>query len=187
MLLNKILIPLWDEGIDNTALFPIAGLGPSIDFHNTWIIPIETSILPDEVPLFHKSCWAQSFSQLVNEFINHIVPQYKTYHAFRTNPKTNNGKKLAIEELEPTKFQASWISRYTDKKAQPPIYTLLRKTDINADKQWASGFLFGRKLEWNSIAEAIPVASNPKRLLELVKEMNEYFYPSHPIGHYPYL
>jgi len=186
-LLNKILIPLWESGIDNVALYPIAGLGPSIDFHNTWIIPIENSILPEEVPLFHKSQWAKPFSDLVLQFINCIVPRYRTYDDFRNNPKTNHGKKLAIEEFEPTKFQASWISRYTDKRAQPPIHILLRKTDEYADKQWMSKVLFGRKQEWKNVAKAIPLASNPKKLLELVREMNEYFYPSHPVGHYPYL
>jgi len=105
ILLNKVLVPLWDEGIDNVAIYPIAGLGPSIDFHNAWIIPIEPSILPNEVPLFHKSQWAQIFTDLVYKFIDHIVPKYRTYNDFRANPKTNNGKKLAIEELEPTKFQ----------------------------------------------------------------------------------
>jgi len=64
---------------------------------------------------------------------------------------------------------------------------LLRKTDIHVDRQWVSKVLFGRKAEWNSVSEAIPAASNPKVLLKLVCEMNEYFYPSHPIGHYPYL
>ena len=34
MLLNRVMVPIWDLGISNTAVYPIAGLGPSIDAHN---------------------------------------------------------------------------------------------------------------------------------------------------------
>lgn len=187
VLLERILIPLWMGGIDNIAMYPIAGLGPSIDFHNTWLIPIENKALPNEVPLFHSSFWSSSFKNLVNEFINDIVPNYTAYNDFKANTKTNNGTKNAIEELEPTKFQSAWISRYAERSAPPPIDTLLRRTSDKLDTQWTSKILFGRNQYWFKVMKAIPLASNPEQLLDLVKSMNEYFYPSHPIGHYPYL
>jgi len=186
-LLKDILIPLWEDGVDNVAVYPLAGLGPSIDFHNVWLIPVEPKALPDEIPLFHRSYWSSCFKNLVNEFVDRIVPRYAVYDCFRANPRTNNGTKLAIEELEPTKFQSSWISRYANPSTHPPLNTLLRRISNDFDNQWGSSVLFGRNRRWLQVANSIPIASNPRKLLDLVKEMNEYFYPSHPIGHYPYL
>jgi uncharacterized Fe-S cluster-containing radical SAM superfamily protein len=61
VLLKDILIPLLERGIDNVAVYPLAGLGLSIDFHNVWLVPIEPKGLPDEIPLFHSSFWSSSF------------------------------------------------------------------------------------------------------------------------------
>jgi hypothetical protein len=124
---------------------------------------------------------------LIDEFTKDIAPEYAAYDDFRVNPRTSNGTKLAIEELEPTKFQSAWISRYTNLNAQPPINTLLRRTISERDSQWSSRVLFGRSRNWTRVMDAIPIASDPKRLLKLVESMNECFYPSHPKGHYPYL
>ncbi|MBS7636278.1 hypothetical protein KEJ37_02855, partial [Candidatus Bathyarchaeota archaeon] len=108
----------------------------------------------------------------MNEFINNIVPNYTAYNDFKANPKTNNGRKIAIEEIEPTKFQSAWISRYANQNSQPPINTLLRRTSDNPDNQWTSPVLFGRSREWSKVADVIPMALNPKKLLDLVRAMN---------------
>jgi hypothetical protein len=115
------------------------------------------------------------------------VPRYDTYADFRSNPRSGNGRKLGLEELEPTKFQSSWISGYAKETGLPAIGSLFRKADAGLDKQWSSSVLFGRTQGWLNLLAQIPVASDPDRLREHVISMNEYFYPSHPIGHYPYL
>jgi len=201
VLLNQIIMSLWNQGFDNIVVYPLAGLGPSIDGDNLFIIPINPQSLPNEVPLFHSSTWSSQFQNLVNDFINNIVPNYNVYDDFRRNTQTNGGKKLAIEELEPTPFQSSWISGYAGRYNQfdiniIPINQILRKlTDgIPTNPQWrrwynswASRMLFGKSASWCSVLNQIPASSNPNNLLSMVQQMNNYFYPSHPIRHYPYL
>jgi hypothetical protein len=201
VLLNRIITPLWLQGFNNIAVYPLAGLGPSIDGHNLFIVPIDPTQLPDEYPLFHHSTWDQLFRRLVEDFINNIVPNYTAYNDFRNNPLTDGGKKLAVEELEPTQFQSSWISGYTGRYNEcsvdiAPISRILRKLTDNIPtnpqwikwyNSWASGKLFGKSPTWTSVLNQIPVSSNPNNLLFIVQEMNDYFYPSHPIRHYPYL
>lgn len=201
VLLNKIIMPLWHQGFDNIAVYPLAGLGPSIDGDNMFIIPIDPTYLPNEFPLFHHSTWNQQFQRLVNDFTNNIISNYNAYGDFRRNSRTGGGRKLAIEELEPTPFQTSWISGYAggyDKFNVNiiPINKILRKltNDIPTNPQWKKWYnswtsrkLFGRLTSWGNILNQIPASSNPNNLLSLVKQMNKYFYSSHPTGHYPYL
>ena len=201
VLLNQIIMPLWSQGFNNIAVYPLAGLGPSIDGDNLFIIPIDPQSLPNEVPLFHSSTWSLQFQNLVNDFINNIVPNYNAYDDFRRNTQTNGGKKLAIEELEPTPFQSSWISGYAGRYNQfniniTPINQILRKltNDIPTNPQrrrwynsWTSGRLFGRSASWHSVLNQIPASSSTNNLLSMVQQMSNYFYPSHPIKHYPYL
>jgi len=200
VLLRQIIMPLWHQGFNNITVYPLAGLGPSIDQHNLFIIPIDPQLLPNEIPIFHSSTWSQQFRDLVNDFINNIVPNYNAYVDFRKNSQTNGGKKLAIEELEPTPFQSSWISGYAGGYNKfivnvIPINRILRKLTNGIPtnpkwkswyNSWTSGMLFG-KSTWNSVLNQIPASSNPNNLLSMVQQMNNYFYPSHPIGHYPYL
>jgi len=201
VLLNQIIIPLWHQGFSNIAIYPLAGLGPSIDKHNLFIIPIDQNKLPNETPLFHDSEWDLQFRQLRDNFINNVVPNYGAYEDFRRNPLTNNGEKLAIEELEPTPFQASWISGYADGYNELnvniiPISRILRKlaNDTPTNPQWekwynswTSRMLFGKSDRWRDILNQIPTSNNPNNLLLMVQQMNDYFYPSHPLGHYPHL
>jgi len=207
ILLNQIIMPLWNQGFNNIAVYPLAGLGPSIDEDNLFIIPIDPQslskdkVLKKEIPLFHNSTWSPEFQNLVNDFINNIVPNYNAYEDFRRNPQTNGGKKLAIEELEPTSFQSSWISGYAGRYNQfniniTPINQILRKltNDIPTNptwrkwyNSWTSGKLFGRSASWRSVLNQIPASSDPNNLLLMVRQMNNYFYPSHPKKHYPYL
>ena len=197
--LSGIIKPLWDNGFDNIALYLVAGLGPSIDMHNITIVPIDPYSLPDEYPLFHPETWSHKFRSLYNEFIKTIVPLYKTYRDFRNNIKTNHGRKIPLEEFEPTRFQIAWISGYAGKYQDyglkigrdiPVISKVLRRSSNQLDKQWL-GLLKTRggeiKREWLKVLEHIPIARNPNRLKNLVREMNKWFYPSHPKGHYPYL
>lgn len=201
VLLNQIIMPLWRQGFSNIAVYPLAGLGPSIDEHNLFIIPIDPNKLPNEIPLFHDSGWDPQFRQLKDSFITNIVLNYGAYEDFRRNPITNNGKKLAIEELEPTPFQASWISGYAGGYNELnvniiPINRILRKltssTPTNPQwkrwyNSWTSRMLFGRSPKWSIVLRQIPTSSNSNNLLSMVQQMSNYFYPSHPIGHYPYL
>ena len=200
VLLNRITKPLWNQGFDNIAVYPVAGLGPSIDEDNLFIIPIDPAYLPNEFPLFHPGTWSQQFQQLVNDFIGNIVPYYTTYSDFRRNPRTSGGKKLAIEELEPTPFQTSWISGYAGGYNKfnikvIPVSKILRKLTngvptnprwIKWYNSWTSKWLFGSP-RWKNILNQIPASNNPRNLLLMVKQMSNYFYPSHPKGHYPYL
>jgi len=190
VLLNQILISLWDKDLDNVSIYPVAGLGPSVDFHNVWIIPIEPSCLPKEIPLFHPQTWSPVFQNMLGNFKRNIVPNYYPYKDFRKNPKTDNGRKIAIEELEPTRFQTSWISGYAGAYNKLnvnilPIANILRRLNNNLDPQWSA--LFKRNKNWLNVLNKIPVSSNPDDLLQLIQQMREVFYPSHPIGHYPYL
>ena len=201
VLLRKIIMPLWDRGYDNIVIYPVAGLGPSVDGDNLFIIPIDPQSLPDEIPLFHPNTWSLQFRDLVNEFTKDIVPNYSVYESFRKNPRTNEGRKIAIEELEPAAFQASWISGYAggyDKFNVNviPVNNILRKLtgDVPTNPQWrrwynswTSNVLFGRSTAWRNVLDQIPVSQNPNNLLLMVQQMRNYFYPSHPIGHYPYL
>lgn len=187
---NELLLPLLEKGLDNLPIYPVAGLGPSIDFHNTWLVPIETNPLPKEIPLFHPSTWSTAFREALETFQRDIIPSYDVYQDFRNNSSTNGGRKTAIEEFEPTGFQSSWISGYAKNYEQlgvtPPILEgLLRKTTESRNRQWY-GF-FGRYSHWVQVLDSIPLAHNPTNLLELVREMGDVFYSSHPTGHYPYL
>jgi len=189
-ILHELIVPLWETGYENIAVYPIAGLGPSIDFHNVWLVPIDPNALPSEKPLFHPSTWLPQYRTLLTNF-RAIVSQYAAYRDFRHNPRTGSGQKVAIEELEPTWFQTSWISGYAGgyNKAGirnvPPIRDLLRRLSRTLDRQW--GALFHRHRHWQQVLNQIPVAQNPQLLLAQIKQMNAYFYPSHPQGHYPYL
>lgn len=190
VLLSQILIPLWNDDLDNIVIYPIAGLGPSIDFDNVWITPIDPSFLPQEIPLFHPKTWLPSFRNMFNSFVQEIIPSYSTYNEFRNNPRTNNGVKTAIEELEPTKFQTSWISGYAGGYRHAsvivtPIHKILRKLNNKIDPQWFA--LFKRYNHWMSVLNQIPTCENPSNLLSMIKNMSEPFYPSHPKNHYPYL
>ena len=200
ILLNQIIRPLWNQGLDDIAVYPLAGLGPSIDQHNLFIIPIDPNNLPNEIPLFHHTTWTLQFQQLVNDFARNIVPNYSTYSDFKRNPLTDGGKKLAIEELEPTPFQTSWIAGYANgynnlgTNAMPIENVLRRLTNVPQNPQWrkwynswTSRMLFGRSRAWMNVFNSIPVSNNPNNLLSLTRQMRNYFYPSHPIGHYPYL
>lgn len=201
ILLNQIIRPLWSQGFDNIAVYPLAGLGPSIDQHNIFIIPIDPNMLPNEIPLFHHTTWASQFQQLVNDFTRNIVPSYNTYNDFKRNPLTDRGKKLAIEELEATGFQTSWIAGYASgyRKVEAnviPINKVLRKLADNLPlnpqwkrwyNSWLSKKLFDRSKSWMNVFKSIPMVNNPNNLLSMVEQMRYYFYPSHPIGHYPYL
>lgn len=203
VLIDKIIRPLWQEGFNNIAIYPIAGLGPSIDKHNLFIIPVDPN-WPDEIPLFHHLTWSERFKQLVNEFFNEIVPIYQAYSDFREkNQLTNEGKKIALEELEPAKFQVSWISGYAGRYIQYghavdtlALDKILRKITLDrpTDSQWSKWYnswvskkMFGKRSDWFNVLTQIPVSENPDMLLSRVAEMCEYFYPSHPEGHYPYL
>lgn len=190
VLLNQLFIPLWKNGFDSVAVYPIAGLGPSIDFRNVWLVPIDSSFLPKEIPLFETSTWCSSFENMFKNFAQNVVPSYSAYADFRNNRKTNNGQKMAIEEFEPNEFQTSWISGYAGKYSQlnvavTPAGDILRKLNDNPDRQWYA--LFSRVNHWLRVLEKIPVCSDSKKLLAKVRNMNNTFYPSHPSGHYPYL
>ena len=197
--LNEIIKPLWDNGFEYIALYPVAGLGPSIDLHNITIVPINPYSLPDEYPLFHPETWSHKFKLLYNEFLETIVPSYEAYRNFRNNVKTNQGKKIPLEEFEPTRFQVAWISGYAGKyqdyglcigKDLPQISRVLRRLSSQLDKQWLGLCKIRKdriKKEWLKVLECIPVAHNPTKLRDLVEEMDKRFYPSHPKGHYPYL
>jgi len=190
VLLDQILIPLWNKGLDNISVYPVAGLGPSIDFHNVWITPIEPTYLPEEIPFFHPKTWSPAFKNMLNNFKQKVVPNYDSYKDFRNNPKTDHGRKIAIEELEPAQFQTSWISGYAGTYDQlnmsiPSISNVLRRLNNNPDRQWLA--LFKRNKNWLNVLNQIPVSSNPDNLLQLIQQMRDVFYPSHPIGHYPYL
>jgi len=201
VLLRDVIIPLWNQGYDNVAVYPLAGLGPSIDENNLFIIPLDPQSLPNEIPLFHRVTWSRDFEKLVNDFINNVVPIYSAYSDFRKNSQTNGGRKLAIEELEPTKFQTSWISGYAGKYSEfnvniIPISRILRKLTNGIPENplwakwynsWTSRMLFGRSTSWNNVLNQIPASNNPNNLLSMVQQMSDYFYPSHPRGHYPYL
>lgn len=172
----------WDNGYSNIAIYPVAGLGPSIDYDQKYLIPIESSKLPEEVPLFHQSTWHKMFKSIYEEFVNNIVKNY-AYKEFRENPKTLYGKKLPLEELEPCFFQTSWISDYSKNSSlDPPLSRLLLRTSKELDQKWKG--LFSK---YPNVINQIPISKDPNRLLGKVKEMQEYFYPSHPKGHYPYL
>ena len=199
--LKQILVPLWNESLDNIAIYPIAGLGPSIDFDNLWIIPIDPSSLPQEIPLFHQSTWLPRFKTTIMNFIEQIVPNYNAYMDFRRNPKSNNGTKIAIEGLEPTPFQTSWISGYAGSYNENDvkilsINKLLRKLTLDRpnDPKWArwynswlSSKLFSKSERWLDVLKQIPASNDPNNLLAMVHQMDGFFYSSHPIGHYPSL
>ena len=198
-LLNKIIKPLWDEGFENVALYIVAGLGPSIDFHNTSIIPIDPYSLPKEYPLFHPKTWSKEFRTLYDLFIGSIVPQYGAYKDFRNNSNTNNGMRIPLEEFEPNKFQKAWLSGYAGKYQEyglkigvdvPVVSSILRRLDDQLDPQWI-GLCKQKKniinRKWLNLLKNIPLAHNPSELKKLIEEMKEWFYPTHPKGHYPYL
>jgi len=201
VLLNQIIMPPWNQGFNNIVVYPLAGLSSSIDGDNLFIILIDFQSLPNEVPLFHSSTWSPQFQNLVNDFINNIVSNYNAYDDFGRDTQTNGGKKLAIEELEPTPFQSSWISGYASRYNQfniniTLINQILRKltNGISTNPQWrrwynswTSGKLFGRSASWRSVLNQISASSNTNNLFSLVQQISNYFYPSHPIGHYPYL
>ena len=189
-LTEKILQPLWSQGLHNVAAYPIAGLGPSIDNHSKYIIPIDPNNLPRETPLFHPSTWLSTFKNILNTFTGQIVPGNPAYTDYRRNPKTAGGTKTALEELEPTNFQTSWISGYANnyqkhKVNPPPINQLLRKLSPYPDKQWHA--LFKRHKHWLKVLQQIPTAKNPQQLLQQTNQLAKHFYPSHPEGHYPHL
>jgi organic radical activating enzyme len=189
VLLDKVVRPAWESGADNVAVYPVAGLGPSIDFHNTLIVPIDPLRLPDEYPLFHKLTWSNPFRTLVDEFTSSVV-QARAYADYRANPKTGGGKKIPLEELEPTRFQTSWMSRYSKPgyKGQP-LLALLRKTSQELDRQWGALTRGPKGIipERVTLLNSVPLSKDPQALLDKVNEMSEYFYPTHPSGHYPYL
>jgi len=188
---DQVAVPLWESKFTNLAVYPVAGLGPSIDRDNSWIVPIEPSCVADEIPLFHPSLWSGDFESLVDEFLERLVPQYVSYRGFKSNGLTRSGSRLALEELEPKKFQRSWISGYSGRYEElgvtdvPPIEHLLVKTSDEEDRQWMG--LFKRPPYWQEVVERIPKARRPGLLLQRVDEMSSRFYPSHPEGHYPYL
>jgi len=190
VLVDRIISPLWRGGLDNVAVYPIGGLGPSIDFHNVWLVPIESASLPDEVPLFHRSSWSPDFENTITNFFGDIVPNHRAYRYYRENPMTRNGMRMAVEELEPTLFQTSWISGYAGGYVQghmsvTPISRLLRRTKDTCDPQWHA--LFRRNDGWLGVLNQIPVSNRADQLLDEIRNMRDYLYPSHPMGHYPYL
>jgi len=189
--LQHIALPLWDQGLNNLAIYPVAGLGPSIDLDNTWLIPIDPLFLPREMPLFHPSTWDREYKVFLDRFREEIVQNYEAYRDFRGNPRTHDGRKIAIEEFEANIFQVSWISGYAGGYKQmgienvPPVGSLLRKISDDTDRQWLA--LFKRNPHWLKVLDEIPISETPELLLTRIKEMQECFYPSHPRGHYPYL
>jgi len=190
VLLNGIVAPLWDLGLANIAVYPIAGLGPSVDLDNVWLVPIDPSSLRREKPLFHRSTWAPSFGHVPEDFFENVVPNYPAYNSFRSNRRTGNGTRMALEELEPALFQTSWISGYGGRYGEfnmevTPVGDILRRMSDSPDPQWYA--LFKRHASWLDVLDEIPVASDTSQLLDAVKDMGSYFYPSHPIGHYPHL
>ena len=190
-LLNEVVCRSWSYGFDEVSIYPIAGLGPSIDFHNVWLTPVDPYFLPEEVPLFHPETWSKDFRNMLENFLHNIVPNNNAYNDFRNNINTNGGKKVAIEEFEPTLFQTSWISGYAGGYRKygvhdiPPVDILLRKTSSNPDRQWLA--LFRRNRRWYAVLNRIPVSKNPCTLKSLIRDMKNVFYPSHPAGHYPFL
>lgn len=70
--------------------------------------------------------------------------------------------------------------------------SLLIKSEIKSEltdilNGYLPNCLFGKNQKWRQVVENIPLALNPEQLIDSVKSMGEYFYPSHPKGHYPYL
>jgi hypothetical protein len=132
--------PLWDRDLDAIAVYPVADLGPSVDFDNIWITPVDPSFLPDEMVMFHHDSWSTSLKEALSNFRN-AVSKYEVYKDFRNNPKTGGGRKIAIEELEPTKFQTSWISGHAGRYDQfgasvTPVFEILRRLSDTLDNQW---------------------------------------------------
>lgn len=192
-MLNRIVKPLWNNGFENIALYPVAGLGPSIDLHDTTIIPIDPYSLPNEYPLFHPKTWAYEFKSFYNEFVNNMLSLYKTYRDFYIN----HGRKMPLEELEPAIFQRAWISGYAGEYQKhelrigrdlPKLSDVLRRSSRNLGR-WVRLCKQKGKLKerWLDILRQIPIAQNPNKLLDLVKNMNKKFYSSHPKNHYPFL
>ncbi len=189
VLLNDIIQPLWNQGLHNVAIYPIAGLGPTIDTHNKWLIPIDPSKLPQETPLFHQSTWSSNFQDMINYFINTVASNNQAYTDFRNNPFTDQGTKIALQELEPERFQSSWISGYAGgykglNLKISPIDTILRKMS-SSNLGWLE--FFGRYPHWRNVINQIPAVKKPINLLTLIQSMNTVFYPAHPTGHYPSL
>ncbi|MEM3554977.1 MAG: 4Fe-4S cluster-binding domain-containing protein [Candidatus Micrarchaeaceae archaeon] len=188
-LLNQVLIPLWEENIHNISIYPAAGLGPSLN--KPWLIPIDPDPkYPSDTPLFHPSTWSGKFQDFMNYFLNKIVQRYPTYQDFIKNPLSNNGKKIAIEELEPDRFQISWISGYAGNYQKnnmhpPEVSQILRKLSNDINKQWYA--LIKNNQNWINVFNQIPIANNQSAILSAIIDMKNHFYPSHPIGHYPSL
>ncbi len=187
-ILERMVTSLFDSGIDNIAFYPVAGLGPSIDLNNAWLVPVEPSLIPEEVPLFHRSTWDDQFRQIRDRFQS-LASQHPSYADFRKNPLTSGGRLLPLEELEPRRFQTAWISRYSNGKCEPPLGKLLRRADAKMDRQWEAltRGTHGTIQAWVDTLEGIPPSRDAGKLLAMVREMRDDFYPSEPKGHYPYL
>jgi len=146
-------------------------------------------MVPEERPIFHKSTWSSPFQTLVEEFTSSVV-QGRACADYRTNPITGGGKKIPLEELMPTRFQTSWISRHSKPAYNgQSLSSLVRKTSQEIDRQWGA-LTRGRNgpiSGWVAVLAGIPLSKDPEALLEKVREMQDYVYPSHPAGHYPYL
>ena len=144
------------------------------------------------IPISGVAYFVVSRTGVVSEILDFsYLDSNKAYNDFRNNINTNGGKKVAIEEFEPTLFQTSWISGYAGGYRKygvhdiPPVDILLRKTSSNPDRQWLA--LFRRNRRWYAVLNRIPVSKNPCTLKSLIRDMKNVFYPSHPAGHYPFL
>lgn len=175
---------LWNEDLINIAIYPVAGLGPSID-EEPWLIPIETSYLPEELPLFHPRTWSPDFKENVLDTFLNIVNEYENvYDDYKKNKKTDNGSKIPLEELEPSPFQSGWLSYYkkNPEKSRQVLPQVLRKMSDKPPKGWK---LFIKN--YNDVLKLIPKTSDPQEMMTLVEDLKKCFYPTHPRNHYPYL
>ncbi len=172
----EILENYWAKGIEQIAVYPVAGFGPS--FEDLVLIPLDPDALERgaTMPLFHKDTWSEEFANVVNAF-RHVV---RSYDGVYRDYARSHGEKIHMYGLEvrARKWQMAWISRaYRDVDLKNFVGKHLR---LNRNALRYAGF-------YKKHLQALDLINADDEILSRVDEMREYFVELKPAQHYPYL
>jgi len=165
----------WRRGLNNIAIYPVAGLGPMLT--KPCFVPMSSMVSDkdEEYPLFHPATWDHQFSHLVG-FFNSMTRKWDNVYG---DYLSQHRDRIPMEGMSASKFQFGWISEIEKRPELKHFITLNLKAD------WQSKALNLFRERYAVLEEFVGQADD--RLMQKISDLTAFFYNTSPSSHYPFL
>ena len=166
----------WEKGLEEVAIYPVAGFG--VSFEDFVLIPIDSEMLGKsaETPLFHRDTWSNEFRQVVDMFMDAMRGYKGVYKKYIET----HGRRISMYglELRGRKWQGAWIYRALRHKE---LGDFVRKhLRLNVSALSYAGY-------YRELLQKLGIINAHDTTLSKAQQLNEYFVELKPAKHYPNL